>query len=127
MPADRYLPSVWRVVEPKDVRYQTPKPSKQITDIIQVAQAIDNVVKAWRTKILQPEDDPVFSRRPRFDEASGTYIPTELYNISNDFQGRTSVDTSSSPLMSIDERRDLENYSQSDTTRLNVIADFHGR
>jgi len=64
----------------------------------------------WRTKILQPEDNPIFSMFPTLDEASGTYIPIELSsNIPTNSQRRHSV---ASPSISTDERRGLEDYSQ---------------
>jgi len=76
---------------------------------LQVDKAIDHVVMVWRTKILQPEDDPAFSRSPIWDEASRIYHPRDLYNIQKSPPRRASTDTS--PSISMDDRRELEDYS----------------
>jgi len=76
---------------------------------LQVDKAIDHVVMVWRTKILQPEDDPAFSRSPIWDEASGIYHPRDLDSMQINPQRRASIDTS--PPIAMDERRGLEEYS----------------
>jgi len=75
---------------------------------LQVSKAIDHVVMVWRTKILQPEDDPAFSRSPIWDEASGIYHPRDLGGMQINPR-RASIDTS--PPILMDDRRGLEEYS----------------
>lgn len=72
----------------------------------------------WRTRILQPEDDPILSKFPTLDEASGIYIPIELPILYNS-QRRPSIDTY--PSISIDDRRGLEDYSQSILSAWDVL------